>query len=57
MATYYYKCNTCEASASVSNPISEESKVPKCLECNKNMERVFSAPAVTFKGSGWGSDR
>lgn len=57
MATYYYKCDTCEATTSVVVPISEESKTPKCLACNADMGRVFSGPAVTFKGSGWGSDR
>ena len=57
MATYYFECPECKATASVSNPISETINVPKCLSCNVDMERQFTAPSVTFKGTGWGSDR
>jgi len=57
MATYQYKCETCEQTVSQVVSINEESNTPKCLECDKDMLRVFSAPSLTFKGSGWGSDR
>jgi len=57
MPTYQYKCETCEATVSHVVMISEERKLPECLSCDKDMVRVFSAPSLTFKGSGWGSDR
>jgi putative FmdB family regulatory protein len=57
MPTYHYKCETCEATVTQVVSISQESKTPECLGCRKDMARVFSAPALTFKGSGWGSDR
>jgi len=57
MPTYQYTCETCEQTVSQVVAISEESKTPKCLKCNKDMTRIFSAPSLTFKGSGWGSDR
>jgi len=57
MATYNYKCEICNATVSVSNPISEEIKTPKCLACKEDMTRVFNAPSLSFKGTGWGSDR
>lgn len=57
MPTYNFKCELCKATVSVTNPINEEVKTPKCLSCLIEMARVFSEPAVSFKGSGWGSDR
>jgi putative FmdB family regulatory protein len=57
MATYEYKCEVCNSIVSVTNPISEEIKIPKCLACKKDMVRIFNAPGLSFKGIGWGSDR
>lgn len=59
MPTYQFKCKNCEANASVAVPITEsdEIKAPKCFPCDKLMERIFSAPGLSFKGNGWGSDR
>jgi putative FmdB family regulatory protein len=57
MPTYQYKCETCKQTVSQVVAVSEERKTPECLDCKKEMIRVFSAPSLTFKGSGWGSDR
>lgn len=57
MPTYKFECPVCKSTASVTNPISEGVKTPKCLSCNIDMQRQFDAPSVTFKGTGWGSDR
>ena len=57
MATYYFECTECDSNASVSISITEEAQAPKCLSCDVYMVRVFSAPGITFKGTGWGSDR
>ena len=57
MPTYYFECSKCKASVSVNNPISDNVKVPVCYGCELEMVRQFTAPAVSFKGIGWGKDR
>jgi len=57
MPTYQYSCPKCEQTISQLVPLSEEIKTPECLTCNVDMQRIFAIPSVTFKGSGWGSDR
>jgi putative FmdB family regulatory protein len=57
MPTYKYQCEPCESIFTKVAAISEESKTPKCIKCGNDMDRIFSAPSLTFKGSGWGSDR
>lgn len=51
MPTYEYRCpdgHTFEVFQSMS-----EDPVTKCQVCGKPVERVFHAPAVHFKGSGF----
>lgn len=57
MPTYQFECKSCEQTVSELVPLDEELKAPKCLECAKDMHRVFAVPSITFKGSGWGSDQ
>jgi len=57
MPTYKYQCEPCESTLTRVASVSEESKAPKCAKCGNDMSRIFSAPSLTFKGSGWGSDR
>jgi putative FmdB family regulatory protein len=57
MPTYNYVCEVCKSTASVTVSITEEPSTPKCLACSVDMSRIFSAPGLSFKGSGWGSDR
>jgi len=49
---YEYKCVKCghrfEKIESVSSPISK-----KCPKCGAKAERMLSAAAIQFKGSGW----
>jgi predicted nucleic acid-binding Zn ribbon protein len=33
----------------------KEEPKPKCPNCAGEMNKVFSSPPVTFKGSGWAS--
>jgi putative FmdB family regulatory protein len=48
---YEFECQTChhrfEKIQGVSNPD------PACTKCGGTVERLLSAPAVQFKGSGW----
>ena len=52
MPLYQYKCVKCgrrtEKIESVSGP-----HLKKCPHCGGNVERLLTAPAIQFKGSGW----
>lgn len=52
MPLYEYRCKQCghqfEKIQSFSAP-----ELKECPECNGEVERLISAPAVQFKGSGW----
>ncbi len=52
MPLYEYACEACghrfEALQKFSDPPLEE-----CASCGGNVERLISAPAIQFKGSGW----
>jgi putative FmdB family regulatory protein len=54
MPNYQYKCLDCEATITVTQNINKETKIPKCLACNKPMARVFGNLSVQFRGGGWG---
>ena len=52
MPLYEYQCNKCnkrtEKIESVAGP-----HLKKCPHCGGKVERLQSAPAIQFKGSGW----
>ncbi len=54
MPTYDFKCSTCEQRQIIHAGIKEEVKAI-CTNCETPMLKVFAAPPVTFKGSGWAS--
>ncbi len=56
MPTYDYKCNTCDLKMSVIRGIQEPERTPLCVNCAKDLVRVYDPPAVTFMGIGWGKD-
>ncbi len=57
MPAYDYKCPDCNATTTVVRGISEKEAKPICITCAREMGRVYdSAPAITFKGTGWGKD-
>lgn len=57
MPVYDYRCNTCQLRMTVIRGIQEPETVPLCTNCVTDLVRVYdSAPAVTFKGEGWGKD-
>ena len=57
MPTYQFECKSCKTTVSVNNSLTEGIKIPICFKCEEEMARVFTAPGVSFKGNGWGSDR
>lgn len=52
MPVYEYRCTSCgertEAKQHVGDP-----PLSKCPRCGGALEKVISAPALRFKGSGW----
>jgi predicted nucleic acid-binding Zn ribbon protein len=52
MAKYEFKCNTCNIQYEVDRVIGD-TVPPLC--CQVPMARVYSAPAIKFKGTGWAS--
>lgn len=38
---------------SVIRKIDEPDRIPLCVNCAKDLVRVYDAPGVSFKGTGW----
>ena len=53
MPTYEYECISCNIRYDLIQPMGENS-VPLC--CGLVMRQVYSAPGISFKGTGWGKD-
>lgn len=52
MPLYEYRCLDCDRSLEVIQKFSDPDLVD-CSECGGTLEKVLSAPAIRFKGSGW----
>jgi putative FmdB family regulatory protein len=52
MPIYDYRCDHCGHSFSAVQSFSEQ-PLEKCPNCGKRPRRLFTAPAILFKGSGW----
>jgi putative FmdB family regulatory protein len=53
MPTYDYKCRVCDNVIIVQHSINDSPTVV-CGECQSKRVKVFSAPGIEFKGTGWG---
>jgi len=54
MPIYEYSCNECGTYGSVHKSYADDVAFMSCPKCNIAMTRVYSAPGLIFKGSGWG---
>ena len=54
---YDFKCPSCSGKIEQSRGFNEDTPAPMCGDCLVTLERVYSAPGVHFKGSGWGSSK
>jgi putative FmdB family regulatory protein len=55
MPSYLYRCDQCGAELELNHPVNTHGdSSPLC--CSYPMARVFSAPSIIFKGTGWGKD-
>jgi len=52
MPIYEFECRKCKAHLEVFQKINDKPPV-KCRKCGGRLERLLSAPAIQFKGSGW----
>ncbi|HEX8887835.1 MAG TPA: FmdB family zinc ribbon protein [Pyrinomonadaceae bacterium] len=52
MPIYEYQCKKCNAHTEVMQKITDK-PMTKCRKCGGRLEKLLSAPAIQFKGSGW----
>ena len=52
MPIYEYQCKKCSAHTEAIQKFSDKPLV-KCRKCGGRLEKLLSAPAIQFKGSGW----
>ena len=50
---YEFRCPACGCTAGITRPIEDTPDKVTCAYCEADMVRIYSAPAVTFKGDGW----
>jgi putative FmdB family regulatory protein len=55
MPLYEYECTTCHKHTEKIQKFSDP-EITVCPFCSGHLERVISAPAVSFKGGGWYAD-
>ena len=55
MPLYEYKCTTCHKHTEKIQKFSDP-EITVCPHCGGKLERVLSAPAISFKGGGWYAD-
>lgn len=53
MPKYEYTCLNCDYSMEITRSIYDDAALPVCEKCAWPMKKVYSAPAVQFKGSGF----
>jgi putative FmdB family regulatory protein len=49
---YEYECRKCGARSEVMQKMTDK-PLSKCKDCGGRLEKLLSAPAIQFKGSGW----
>ncbi len=52
MPLYEYRCKHCGNKIEVIQKFSDD-PLSSCKECGGELEKMMSAPAIRFKGSGW----
>jgi putative FmdB family regulatory protein len=55
MPLYEYECTACHKHTEKIQKFSD-SEITVCPHCGGKLERVLSAPAISFKGGGWYAD-
>jgi putative FmdB family regulatory protein len=53
MPEYRYRCNDCELLFDVEKDMEGNHDAAPCLDCDQPCERVWTTPAVVFRGAGF----
>jgi putative FmdB family regulatory protein len=59
MATYEYRCDSCNKEFEVQFPFGQAPQETECLDCKTTMKKIFGKTSipVVFKGTGWAGKR
>ncbi len=52
MPIYEYECQKCKSHTEAFQKLNDK-PLTKCKKCAGRLEKMLSAPAIQFKGSGW----
>lgn len=52
MPIYEYECKKCQSHTEAFQKLTDK-PLTRCRKCGGRLEKLFSAPAIQFKGSGW----
>ena len=52
---YAFKCE-CGSTREIEQSIHDDVITPMCTDCHSSMSRIWSSPAITFKGPGFYSN-
>ena len=52
MPIYEYECTKCKSHTEAFQKVNDK-PLTKCAKCGGRLEKLISAPAIQFKGSGW----
>ncbi len=52
MPIYEYECQKCKSHTEAFQKLTDKT-LTKCKKCGGRLDKVISAPAIQFKGSGW----
>jgi putative FmdB family regulatory protein len=55
MPNYNFICRMCDKQQEL-NLGYDDDVFPKCGDCNVTLSKVFTPPAIHFKGGGWGGN-
>lgn len=53
MTLYQFSCSSCEIEWDKKGSMSKPPRKDSCPECGEKRDRVFTAPGLSFRGTGW----
>ena len=54
MPSYTYRCQQCVRDHEIRSSINERPENIICPDCGVDATRIFTPPALEFRGTGWG---
>ena len=53
LPNYEYRCNKCQSNVVFSRSVEDRDEPVKCVTCGLESTRIYNAPGVQFKGTGF----